>query len=100
MENYVTYQVFFWIVGAGSTIFGITLGYWIKEIKGTQKSMDAHKQADEKEFYEHQRHNDLAHSELRQLIHSKTDGLYKDISNIAVKLDFIAEFVKEIKDSK
>ncbi len=100
MENYVTYQVFFWIIGASTSVMTLLLGYWIKEIKGTQKSIDSHKQDDEKEFYEAQRSNDATHAELRQLIHSKTDGLYKDISNINVKIDFIAEFVKEIKEKR
>ena len=98
MEHSITYEIFFWTIGGTTTVISGIIGYCIKEIKGTQKSLDMHRIADEKEFYEHQRDNDAVHSELRQLIHTKTDGLYKHISNINVKLDFIAEFVKEIKD--
>jgi len=94
MEKVVTYEVFTWTVGLLTTVFSSFLLYWIKEIKGVEKSIDRHKADDEKEFHQSQMTNATEHSELRQMISSKTDSLSKDISNINVKLDFIIEEIK------
>jgi len=96
--EYVTLELFFWVIGATVAIVSGIVGYWIKEIRGIGKSLDGHEKDDEKEFYKSQRDNDAEHARLEALINQKTSIIEQAFAKMETKLDFIVENIKKLSD--
>jgi hypothetical protein len=96
--EYVTMELFFWVVGALVAIVSALIGYWIKEIKGIGKSLDKHEKEDETEFYKAQRYNDSEHARIEALLHEKTGIIENAFAKMETKLDFIVENIKKISE--
>jgi len=96
--EYVSLQLFFWVIGAMVAVSSALIGYWIKEIRGIGNSLDAHKTDDEKEFYKGQRENDGEHARLEQLIHLKTSVIEQSFAKMETKLDFIVDSIRKISE--
>lgn len=97
MEQAVTHQTFFWIIGAIISLNTLIVGYWIKEIKGVGRALDKHKEDDEKEFNNAQRVNDRDHADIKALIYKEINDVTRDVIQINTKLDYVTDFIKEIK---
>ena len=97
MEQYVTQQFFYIVIGAVSSAFSGVLLYWISAVKNTDAKVNKHREDDAREFSEYKLQNQKIQSDLQRLIDIKNGDLERTISNINLTLDYLKKSHDELK---
>ena len=107
MDNFITLAEYMKITGIVVMFSSLIVGYWIKETSNVKKSLEDHRGCDEKEFYQSQKDNDAAHSEIRQEIgrvkggyELAVQGLKGDMGVVNGKLDNVLDLLKSLITTK
>lgn len=97
MENYVTFNVFFWAIGASVAVVSSLLGYWINQIKGVDKRLETHRENDAKEFADYKLSNQKIQSDLQRYVDGKNGELEKVIVKINENMQYTKESMEKIE---
>jgi len=100
--EYISTTTFWQVISGLTAIMGLLVGYWIKEIKGVEKSLDTHIIEADRADSDSQRANDTVHAELRLSIkeaegrnNTKIAEIIGKIGEMNVKLDYIIKTIEK-----
>jgi len=97
MDQYITQQFFYIVVGTISSAFSGVLLYWISAIKTTDSKVIKYREEDSKEFADYKLQTQKVHSDLQRLIDIKNGDLERTISNINLNMDYLKKSHEELK---
>lgn len=97
MENYVTYNVFFWAMGGGIAVVSTLVGYWINQIKSVDTRLETHRENDAKEFADYKLQNQKITNDLQRYVDSKNNEMEKVIVKINENMQYTADAVRRVE---
>lgn len=97
MENYVTFNVFFWAIGGISTAITGILLYWIGTIKGIDGKLERHRENDAKEFADYKLQNQKMQNDLQRYVDGKNSEMEKVVVRINENMQYTADAVRRVE---
>lgn len=97
MENYVTYNIFFWAIGGGVAVVSALVGYWINQIKSVDVRLEKHRENDAKEFADYKLQNQKITSDLQRYVDQKNGEMEKVIVKINENMQYTADAVRRVE---
>ena len=95
--EYVTFNLYFWSMGAIVSVVSAVVGYWIKEVKGIGRAFDQHRERDEREFANYRLEVLKMHQSMERHFSDKNNNLEKSIVQIHEHLQYVKQSIDEIK---
>jgi len=98
--EYVSNQMFFYTISSIVAITGTVIGYWIREISGIGKSLDTHRENDERQFSDYRLEVLKMHQAMEKHFSDKNNNLEKSIIQIHEHMKYVKNSIDEMKRSK